>query len=163
MVKDGNPRIDRIPIDVLIGPAKLLDIPKGSFEKITINDLKNCGTDIRKGDRLVLRTSWYKTFNTQKFFREWPCFELEAAQWLIAKGIRMIAMDMPSPDNPLDKLEPGQPNPLHYEFLSNQVIIVEYLNNLDAITVPEFELITLPLLVKDMDGFPIRAIAAWEE
>ena len=72
-------------------------------------------------------------------------------------------MDMPSPDNPLDKLEPGQPNPMHYTFLSKGIFINEYLTNLDEIPVDEFEFVMLPLKVKGMDGFPVRAVAIIEE
>ena len=136
---------------------------KGSYEKITPEDLINSGVQIEKGDRIIIRTGWYKHWGTQKFFREYPCFTPEAAQYLVDKGIRLISMDMPSPDNPLDKLEPGQPNPMHYAFLSKGIFINEYLTNLDEIPVDEFEFVMLPLKVKGMDGFPVRAVAIIEE
>jgi arylformamidase len=163
MVENGTPRLDKVPLDILIGPAKMIRLEKGSYEKITVKDIENSNIKIEKGDRIVIRTGWYHYWGTKKFFREYPCFTLEAADYLVSKGICYIGMDTPSPDNPLDKLEPGQPNPLHYAFLSNGVLINEYLNNLDAIPVDKFELITLPLLVKDIDGFPVRAVAVIEE
>ncbi len=163
MVEGGSPRIDKIPLDLFFGKAKMLRIPKESFGKITKEDIINTGVKIEKGDRIIINTGWYKTWGTQTFFREYPCFTMEAAEYLVEKGIRLISMDMPSPDDPLDKLEPGQPNPLHYEFLSHGVFINEYLDNLDAIPVDEFEFVMLPLLVKNMDGFPVRAVAIIEE
>ena len=163
MIENGSPRLDKAPLHVFLGQAKMIRLEKGSFEKISVEDLENSGVEINEGDRIVVRTGWYKHWGTQRFFREYPCFTMEAAQYLVSKKICYIGMDTPSPDDPLDKLEPGQPNPLHYEFLSHGVFINEYLDNLDAIPVDEFELITLPLLIKDIDGFPVRAIAVIEE
>lgn len=161
MIEGGGPRIDQLPLDLLIGPAKLIKIPKEPYGKITVEDFMNCGVEIEKGDRLVLNTGWYKKWGTKEFFREYPHITLEAAKWLVAKEIRYLGMDMPSPDDPQEKLAPGQPNPLHVEFLGNGVIITEYLTNLDLITQEKFELIVLPLLVKDMDGCPTRAVAVF--
>lgn len=163
MVENGSPRIDKIPLDLHFGKAKIIRLEKGSYEKITAEDLIGSGVNIEKGDRIIVRTGWYKTWGTQKFFREYPCFTPEAAQYLIDKGIRLISMDTPSPDDPLDKLEPGQPNPMHYAFLSKGIFINEYLTNLDEIPVDEFEFVMLPLLVQGMDGFPVRAVAIIEE
>ena len=162
MVANGSPRIDKVPLEKLICRAKMLRIPKGSFEKITVGDIESTGIEIQKGDKLVVNTGWYHTWGTQQFFREYPCFTPEATQYLVEKGIVGICMDTPSPDDPKDKLEPGQPNPRHYDFLSNGIFIFEYLTNLDEVPVNEFMLITLPLNVKDMDGFPIRAVAIVE-
>ena len=163
MVENAGPRIDKIPLDLFFGQAKIIRLEKGSYEKITAEDLMNSGIAINKGDRIIVRTGWYRHWGTKKFFREYPCFTKEAAEYLVEKGIRLISMDTPSPDDPLDKLEPGQPNPIHYIFLSNGIFINEYLNNLDAVQADEIEFVMLPLLVEGMDGFPVRAVAIVRE
>jgi arylformamidase len=162
MIENGAPRIDKLPLEVTIGPAKMLKIPKGSYGKITVEDLKNCGVNIEKGDRIVINTGWYKTWGTQKFFREYPHITLEAANWLVEKGVIYVLFDSPSPDDPREKLVAGQPNPVHVVFLSKGVFISEYLTNLDEIPKSEFELIALPLLIKDADGSPTRIVAVVE-
>ncbi len=159
MVENGSPRIDKIPLDALIGKAKLLRIPKGSFDKLTVKDLENCGQKIEAGDRIVISFGWYKKWGTKQFFAEYPCISAEAAQWLEDKKVRYVAIASPSPDYPTDKLAPGQPNPIHWIFLSNGVILSEYLTNLDQIPGNEFDIISLPLLVKDRDGSPTRIVA----
>lgn len=163
MIEGGGPRIDQVPMEVFFGKAKMIRLEKGSYEKITVKDIEDSGVKIEKGDRIIVRTGWYKHWGTQKFFREYPCFTPEAAQYLVDKGIRLISMDTPSPDNPLDKLEAGQPNPLHVTFLGNGVFINEYLTNLDEINADEFEFVMLPLRVKDADGCPVHAVAIVEE
>ena len=163
MVADAVQRIDNLPLDVTIGKAKLLNIPKGPFGKITVQDVKNCGTTIQKGDRVVINTGWYKKWDTQQFFQEYPYITLEAANWLVDKGVIYVLMDTPSPDDPRKKLVAGQPNPVHIAFLEKGVYISECLTNLDEIPSNEFELIVLPLLIKDADGAPVRAVAVVED
>jgi arylformamidase len=168
MVPDGEPRIDKIPLEKLIGRAKLLDIPKEAYTggEITIQDIENTGVKIEKGDRLILRTGWGKYWLTQTFYDgdARPFFEPETADWLCEKGITLIGMDMSGPDNRSKvALKPGVPSPVHWSFLSRGVFIVEYLANLEQITVPEFDLYCLPWKVKDMDGCPVRCVAIFDE
>lgn len=159
MIKNSGPRVDKIPLETTIGKCKMLRIPKGSYGKITVEDLENCGVEVKKGDRVVINTGWYKTWNTQKFFREYPYVSREAAQWLVDKGVIYVLMDMPSPDDPQEKLVAGQPNPVHVIFLVSGVFISEYATNLDEIPGNEFELIALPLKMRDLDGAPTRIVA----
>jgi len=163
MVDGGTPRIDKVPLETLIGKAKMINLPKGSLEKITVEDLENCGVKIGKGDRIAINTGWYKTWGTRKYFDERPCITPEAAQWLVDKGIIYLVLDIASPDDPLDKVAPGVANPIHHIFLSNGVILSEYCTNFDAVDRTEFEIIALPMLVKDMDGSPTRIVAVLED
>lgn len=163
MIEGGSPRVDKIPLSTLIGPAKMMRIPKGSYGRITVADLEATGVTVNPGDRVVLNTGWYKTWGTQQFFREYPSITPEAAQWFVDHGVIYLMMDIPSPDDPKEKLEPGQPNPMHVAFLSNGIFISEYVTNLDEIGADEFEVVALPLLVKDMDGCPTRIVAIVEE
>ena len=66
MVENGI-TIDMIPLEVMVGKAKVIDFSKkGRGDKITVEDLKNCGTKIEKGDRLMFKTGWYKNFGSCK-------------------------------------------------------------------------------------------------
>lgn len=163
MVENGVPRIDNLPLDVTIGKAKLLNIPKEPYGKITVEDIKNCGIEVQKGDRIVINTGWYKKWDTQQFFQEYPYIILETANWLVDQGVIYVLMDTPSPDDPREKLVAGQSNPIHMAFLGRGVFLSECLTNLDEIPSTEFELIVLPLLIKDADGAPVRAIAVVED
>jgi arylformamidase len=163
MVENGAPRIDKLPLDVTIGKAKLLNIPKGPYSKITVEDIKSCGIAVQKGDRIVINTGWYKKWDTQQFYREHPSMMLEAANWLVDQGVIYVLFDIPSPDEPLEKLVAGQPNPIHLAFLGKGVFISECMTNLDEIPSTEFELIVLPLLIRDSDGAPVRAVAVVED
>lgn len=162
MIEEGSPRVDKIPLETTIGNAKIMRIPKGSFGKITVEDLVETGINVETGDRIVINTGWYKTWGTKKYFKESPCITKESADWLIRKGVIYILMDIPSPDDPLEKLEFGKPNPIHVALLSKGIFISENLTNLDEISTNEIQLISLPLFVKGVDGSPTRVVAIVE-
>lgn len=163
MVVNGTPRIDKLPLDVTIGKAKLFNIPKDPYGEITVDDIKGCGIKIEKGDRIVINTGWYRKWDTQQFFSDHPSITIEAANWIANQGALYVLMDIPSPDAPSKKFFAGQPSPIHLAFLEKGVFISECLTNLDEIPSTEFELIVLPLLIRDADGAPVRAVAVVEE
>jgi arylformamidase len=151
--------IDEVPLDVLIGPATIADFTGcPSLYEIDIPELKQ-----KLGDkipvRLILRTGWSQYFGNLKFYNEYPFLSENAAQWLMEKGVRLIAMDTPSPDNPAHSRGTPKDSPNHKVLLGAGVVLVEYLTNLKSITAPEVELIVMPLKLKGCDGSPARCVA----
>lgn len=158
MVKDGI-TIDQIPIETMIGPAKVLDFSnKGRGDKITLEDLKNCGTKLEKGDRLLIKTGWYREWGSNAYYDRWPWITAEAAHYIVDSGVILVTLDVPSPDDPLSDTGYGKASPIHDIFLQNGVILVEYLTRTLEITADTVNLYALPLRVKGVDGFPSRVI-----
>ena len=108
---------------------------------------------------LILRTGWSEYFGDLKFYNEYPFLSENAAQWLAEKGVRLIAMDTPSPDNPAHSRGTAKDSPNHKVLLRAGVVLVEYLTNLKSITAAEVELIVMPLKLKGCDGSPARCVA----
>jgi arylformamidase len=151
--------IDDVPLDILIGPATIADFTGlKPLQEITVASLKQ---KLSNGvpQRLVLRTGWSDYFGSLKFYNEYPFLSEEAAQWLVDRGVRLIAMDTPSPDNPAHSRGTAKDSPNHKVLLGAQVVLVEYLTNLKAITTSEVELIVLPIKLKGCDGAPVRCVA----
>ena len=151
--------IDDVPLETLIGPAALADFTGASpLQEIDVADLKQ-----RLGDqvpqRLILRTGWSDYFGHLKFYNEYPFLSENAAQWLVEQGVRLLAMDTPSPDNPAHSRGTPKDSPNHKILLGAEVVLVEYLTNLKAITASQVELIVLPLKLKGCDGSPARCVA----
>jgi arylformamidase len=151
--------IDDLPLDVLIGPATVADFTGcGPLQVIDIADLEQ-----RLGDkvpsRLILRTGWSEYFGDMKFYSQYPFLSEDAARWLVEKGVRLIAMDTPSPDNPAHSRGTAKDSPNHKVLLGAGVVLVEYLANLKALTASEVELIVMPLKLKGCDGAPARCAA----
>ena len=151
--------IDEVPLDVLIGPATVADFTGcRTLQEFDIADLKQkLGEKVPP--RLILRTGWSEYFGNMKFYNEYPYLSEDAAQWLVDKGVRLIAMDTPSPDNPAHSRGTPKDSPNHKVLLGAGVVLVEYVANLKALTKSEVELIVMPLKLKGCDGSPARCVA----
>jgi arylformamidase len=151
--------IDEIPLDILIGPATIADFTGcRSLQEFDIANLKE-KLDGKIPQRLVLRTGWSEFFGDMKFYNEYPFLSENAARWLVDQGVRLIAMDTPSPDNPVHSRGAPKDSPNHKVLLGAGVVLVEYVANLKAITAREVELIVMPLKLKGCDGSPARCVA----
>jgi arylformamidase len=151
--------IDETPLDVLIGPATVADFTGcRPLQEIKTSDLEQkLGGNVPT--RLILRTGWSQYFGDLKFYNEYPFLSEHAARWLVEKGVRLIAMDTPSPDNPAHSRGTPKDSPNHKVLLGAGVVLVEYLTNLKALSASEVELFVMPLKLKGCDGSPVRCVA----
>jgi len=152
---DGR-TLDQMPLDWFFGPAVLVDLAPGSVlpakTPITVEMLEPHADKFVPGARVLYRTGWDKAFGSAEFFSEFPSLELEAAQWIATRKIRLLGMDTPTPGE--QWLE------IHHALLAKEVevVIVEGLRGLERL--PErFSLSAFPLNIEGRDGSPIRAVA----
>jgi kynurenine formamidase len=155
--------IEHAPLEVLIGPARLLDLTSvGAKQPVDAALLKmKLGTEVE--ERLVLRYDWPSRWGSISYYRDHPFLTVEAAEWIVANGIRLLGMDTPSPDNPRDDAASDNDSPVHKILLGHGVTLVEYLCNLEQIRRDRFELVALPLKIKDGDGAPARCVGLLDE
>ncbi|WP_245581513.1 cyclase family protein [Octadecabacter arcticus] len=155
----GGETVENIALDQLCGPALVLDCAhfpnKHEVTKSEIIALLKGRTP----ERIVFNYDWCKHLDSFEYYSEIPFLSEDAAKYLVEIGVRLVAMDTPMPDNPENGRGSENDSPNHYTFLSNGVIIVEYLINISEITREEIELFVLPLKIKDGDGAPVRCIA----
>ncbi len=157
-IKDGI-TIDRIPLETLIGKAKVLDFTgKRKNDFITGEDLKNHMELVEPGGRVLIKTGWDKYFQPETFYEDFPALTLEAAELLASTKISLLGMDTPSP-SPVD--DPDQI--IHKTLLGAGIILLEALKNLTSIKQNECDLIVLPPPFKDFCGSPCRVVAVIEE
>lgn len=148
--------IDAIPLERMVGEVAIVDFSHlKENEAITRGMLENI--PIMK--RMLFRFGWGRHWNTKKFYRDYPFFSTEAAEYLVSKKVEMVCMDTPSPDDSRAKLGGGdEDSPVHKIFLRNGVVLVEYVANLDKVDpLPGWSIIVLPLKIKGADGSPVRA------
>jgi arylformamidase len=151
--------IDEVPLNVLVGPATVADFTGcAPLQEIEIADLQR-KLDGKIPARLILRTGWSEYFGDLKFYNQYPFLSEKAARWLVDEGVRLVAMDTPSPDNPAHSRGTPKDSPNHKVLLGAGVVLVEYLANLKALTASEVELIVMPLKLKGCDGAPARCAA----
>lgn len=155
-IKDGE-TIENIPLDIFVGPATVLDFSSAKdFQEIQIDDLKNEIGD-RSMSRLIIRFDWDKrALGTHRYYTDHPFISEKACSWLVENGCRLIALDTPQPDNPLNGYRSENDAPNHRILLGANTLIVEYLVNLNQVKQQEVELVVAPLKIKHADGAPAR-------
>jgi kynurenine formamidase len=151
--------LERLPLDVLVGPAFVADMS-------SVPPLKEVGTGLFKeliGDRtierLILRFDWSENWGKQNYYTDHPYISEEAAAWLVDRGIKLLAMDTPTPDDPRNGRGTERDSPVHKLLLGKNIVLVEYLCNLKNLTQKNVELVVLPLKISEGDGAPARCIA----
>jgi arylformamidase len=146
----GALTVDRLSLEVLIGPAWLADI--SGKAAITAAALQEAG--IPPGtERLLVRTD-----NSQghvqptHFDVDFVGFTVDGANWLLAHGVRLVGIDAPSIE---PYVSPGEP--VHRALLAAEVIVIEGLA-LAGVSDGACQILCLPLPVADGDGAPARVI-----
>ena len=147
---EGARRIDALPFDVLIGPARVVRVPDDLAE---INDGFIADLDLQGVERVVFHTR-NSQFWGEGFRRDFTHLLPEAAQKLVDLGVKLVGTDYLS----IEKFHSGH-HRTHLTLLSNNVVIVEGLN-LSDVPAGDYELICLPLKIADGagDGAPARVV-----
>jgi arylformamidase len=151
--------IDSVSLKILFGEISILDFSHlGKNEAVSYKML----TKIKFKKRILIKFGWGKYWNSKYFYKDYPYISKEAAQYLIKKGVIMIGMDTPSPDDSRIQLSgeilgSESDSPIHKLFLRNNIILVEYIANLDLIkSYAGWNIIAFPLKLKGVDGSPAR-------
>jgi arylformamidase len=134
----GGETIERIPIDVFVGPARVLDLTGVESEEITADDLVAAGLD--DSDRVLL-----KTRNSIGALREttktpWVGIDEGAAHLLVERGVRLVGIDYLTIDSPAGEAE----WPVHNVLCPAGVIILEVID-LSEIAAGTYFLAALPV------------------
>jgi len=147
---EGARRIDSLPLNVLIGSARVIRAPDDMTE-IAPAFIEQC--DLNGVERVIFHTR-NSGFWNEGFRKDFTHLLPEAAQILVDQGIRLVGTDYLS----IEKFHSGH-HKTHLTLLSNDVVIVEGLNLTD-VAEGDYELICLPLKIADGagDGAPARAV-----
>jgi kynurenine formamidase len=152
--------IDELPLDRLISDAWIWDLQEvGPKEILGVQHLKKLINDFKKGDSMLLRTGWSKRLGTDDYRNALPRIGEDLAHWMGENKVNILGVEPPSVAD-VNNLE--EVTKIHQILMQHDIIIVEGLTNLDAITKPIVKLIALPLKVENCDGAPARVIAIEE-
>jgi arylformamidase len=149
-IRDGAP-IDRVSIDRLIGPARVIDIP----DNVQAIDAAELGRHSWKGARRILfrtRSSLHGWLTQPKFHRDFTYIAPDAAQLLADAGVQLVGIDYLSAE------QFGAKAPrTHQILLGKGIPIVEGLS-LGAVSAGDYDLIVLPIKVGGHEAAPARAV-----
>jgi arylformamidase len=139
----GGATVDELPLDVLVGPAVVADVPGGrAIDAARLERLAlPAGTT-----RLLLKTS-----DGPRAVADTGALTPDGAAWLVERGVRLVGADTLSIEPATDEY------PVHRLLLGVGVIIVEGLD-LSAAPAGRYQLVCLPLRIAGGDGAPARAV-----
>lgn len=138
--------VDTLDLSILLGPARVCAI--GSTSHITADDLR--GLDLQGVRRLLFKTPNAVLWDRPGFQHNYVALKASAAHLLVERGVDLVGIDYLS----IDAFE-CQDFPVHRTLLGAGVLILEGLD-LRAVPPGDYELIALPLLLRDGDGAPAR-------
>jgi len=150
----GGRTVDRIPLEMLIGPARVLRARLGAEERIGIEQLSSAPPE-RLPLIVCVESGWDRHFYDAEAVRH-PYLAFELAKELWAHGARVLDVDALSPDASSQPEADGLP--VHEFWLGGDGVIVENLTGLGRLP-DEVEVSLLPLRLDGVDGSPIRAVA----
>ncbi|MGQ7295983.1 cyclase family protein [Quadrisphaera sp. KR29] len=156
---DGGARIDELPLERFVGPAVVVDVrgrqPHGRIEW---SDLAPHADRLGPGQILVLHTGWDAHWGSPRYF-DHPYLTGEAAERVVATGVRTVALDALSIDETVLGGQPAGGFAAHLAVLGAGGVVVENLRGLDGLRSGEPLLSVLPLRLAGADGAPVRAVA----
>jgi arylformamidase len=146
----GGAPVDLLPLDILMGRAWVVHL--AGQDTITAAMLDSAGVPAG-AVRLLIRTD-NSDHPLGDFEPAFAALAPDAADWLLAHGVRLVGIDGPS----IEAYDaPG--GPVHRALLAAGVIIVENLA-LAGIAPGAYELTCLPLPIVGCDGAPARVVLA---
>lgn len=150
---EGGAKVDSLPLDSLVGPAEVVEVPHSVCvidEDFVTN---NCS---RRGERFLFKTlnSTFWSESERGFREDYVYIDPKAAQRLVDGGVKLVGIDYLSVEQ--FKSTDFQ---THRILLSHGVVIIEGLD-LSAVPGGTYELICLPLKIAEGsgDGAPARVI-----
>jgi len=150
---ENGKTLDKFSLNNLIKKAILLDFShKKAKELITRKEIEEFDEKIKPGLAVIIRTDWSKTFPSHEFGYDGPNVSTEAVEYFVEKEISILGVEPPTlnwEDNPNS----------HKKLLSAEILLVEGLTNLGKIKTDAFKFYAIPLNIRDIDGFPVRAFA----
>lgn len=146
---DGRPGVDAMPLELLIGRARVIDLPHRGG--ITEEHLAAAG--LREDLRVLLRTPNSALWNTTDgFHTDYTYLTEGGAKFLVGQGVKVVGVDYLS----VEQFKKAGA-PAHKALLGSDVIIIEGLNLSDA-EPGQYEMYCLPLRVAHADGAPARVV-----
>lgn len=142
---DNGKTIEQLLLQRFIGECKVFDLTHVE-EKIYKKDIEHL--NIQKDDRIIFKTK--NAFDT-KYNPKFVYIEEDAAQYLVDIGIQTIGIDAMS----IERDKKGHPT--HKIILGAEIGVLEDLQ-LKDVTAGTYQLVALPLKIKNAEGSPIRAI-----
>lgn len=145
---DGAPTLEQVPLDRMVGPAHVLDL-RG---RAAVDAAALRRHEIHAGDIVLFRTDNSERWEKPGFQTDFTYVTLDAAEYLVERGVKSIGMDYLSIEQFGSKTFE-----VHKLLLGHGILVIEGLD-LREITPGPYMLSCLPLKLEGVDGAPARAV-----
>jgi kynurenine formamidase len=143
----GGASIADLPPEAFFGRGRLIDARQADVIGPELLDASPAAS----GDIVLVLTGFSERFGDPIYYSGYPEISEAFAAGLVARGVRMLGLDTPSPDR--------APFQVHKLLLANGVLIAENLTNLAALAgLAAFDVVALPAKYA-ADGAPARVVA----
>jgi len=146
---EGAESVDKLPLDVLMGPAVLVDVGNQVLavgaRELRLHELKD-------HKRILIKTRNSSFIRDPQFREDYSYLAPDGAEYLLSLGVRLVGVDYFS----IEQFHSGH-HRTHNTLLKSGVIIVEGLD-LSLPAAGPYELRVLPLRLAGLDGAPARAV-----
>jgi arylformamidase len=144
---ENGTSVDNLPLELLIGRARVVELTAARIDEFALEEL-----DFTNDVRLLFKTRNSYLWGKKGFVEDFVYITPGAARLLVNEGIKVVGIDYLSVDRyGADEYE------THIILLSAGTLIIEGLD-LREVEPGDYEMICLPLKVKDGDGAPARVV-----
>jgi len=145
--------LSQLPLERLAEiPAVTIDVTGNRDRAVEHHQL--VPHDVR-GKAVLIRTGWDRNWRTDAYFEGHPFLTAEAANLLVEAGATLVGIDSLN----IDDTGTGH-RPVHSTLLAEGIPICEHMTNLGALPVEGFRFSAVPVKVRGMGTFPVRAYAS---
>jgi len=137
--------------DVAELQATVINVP---FTETLAIDKKRFEGYTLPGHAVLVHTGWSKHWNTELYYNNHPFLTKEAAEYLVACGVKLAGIDSHNIDDTR-----GNSRPVHSTLLGAGILIVEHMANLAALPQTGALFSAVPPKFKGAGTFPVRAFA----
>lgn len=107
------------------------------------------------GKALLFHTGWDRHWRSDAYFERGPHLTERAADWLAKAGVRLVGIDAMNIDDIATRRRPA-----HSILLGREIPIVEHMRGLAAVPDRGGRFSAVPVKVKGLGTFPVRAYVA---
>jgi kynurenine formamidase len=176
---EGKPArtIDQVPLEWCYGPGVALDmrhIPPGGVirREDLVQGLKRASARVQPGTIVLLHTGCDSFAGTPAYYTEHPGVGVDALEWLLDEGVKVVGVDAFSFDRPFkamvgDYMRDGHQShlwPAHFLGRKREYLQIEGLANLGTLPQPTgFTLSCFPVKIAGAGAGWIRAVAIFPD
>lgn len=154
----GAATIDDLPLETFVGDGVVVDVSRDDPTEITLEEFREAPGDVHEGDIVLVYTGWCHRYGDDDYDPH-PWLSTALAEWLVEMNVKLVGLDVITPDLPSPFREDGWDDyPVHRTLLGNDVLIAEHLGGLDALAGERLEVYAFPIKIRDGDGAQARFV-----